>query len=80
MGCPPTLALVTIVQTAALLLMPGLTDLAAFAVALGIMLGVFGQVPLATSLSERLLLRFLAPARSVPDIWSAFLPFPVLCH
>ena len=32
-------------QTAALLLMPGLTDLAAFAVALGIMLGVFGQVP-----------------------------------
>ena len=44
-GARPTLALVTIVQTAALLLMPGLTDLAAFAVALGIMLGVFGQVP-----------------------------------
>ena len=44
-GARPTLALVTIVQTIALLLMPGLTDLAAFAVALGIMLGVFGQVP-----------------------------------
>ena len=44
-GARPTLAVVTIVQTAALLLMPGLTDLAAFAVALGIMLGVFGQVP-----------------------------------
>ena len=44
-GARPTLALVTVVQTAALLLMPGLTDLAAFAVALGIMLGVFGQVP-----------------------------------
>ena len=44
-GARPTLAAVTIVQTAALLLMPGLTDLAAFAVALGIMLGVFGQVP-----------------------------------
>ena len=44
-GARPTLALVTIVQTLALLLMPGLTDLAAFAVALGIMLGVFGQVP-----------------------------------
>ena len=44
-GARPTLALVTIVQTSALLLMPGLTDLAAFAVALGIMLGVFGQVP-----------------------------------
>ncbi len=44
-GARSTLALVTIVQTAALLLMPGLTDLAAFAVALGIMLGVFGQVP-----------------------------------
>ena len=44
-GARATLALVTIVQTAALLLMPGLTDLAAFAVALGIMLGVFGQVP-----------------------------------
>ena len=44
-GARPTLALVTILQTAALLLMPGLTDLAAFAVALGIMLGVFGQVP-----------------------------------
>ena len=44
-GARPTLTLVTVVQTAALLLMPGLTDLAAFAVALGIMLGVFGQVP-----------------------------------
>ena len=44
-GARPTLALVTIGQTAAMLLMPGLTDLAAFAVALGIMLGVFGQVP-----------------------------------
>ena len=39
MGCPPHLALVTVVQTAALLLMPGLTDLAAFAVALS-MLGI----------------------------------------
>jgi len=44
-GARPTLALVTIVQIVALLLMPGLDDLAAFAVALGIMLGVFGQVP-----------------------------------
>jgi len=44
-GARPTLMLVTGVQVAALLIMPGLTDLAAFAVALGIMLGVFGQVP-----------------------------------
>ena len=44
-GARPTLALVTLVQIAAFLLMPGLTDLAAFAVALGVMLGVFGQVP-----------------------------------
>lgn len=44
-GARPTLALVTIVQITAFLLMPGLHDLAAFAVALGIMLGVFGQVP-----------------------------------
>lgn len=44
-GARPTLALVTSVQIVAFLLMPGLTDLAAFAVALGVMLGVFGQVP-----------------------------------
>ncbi|MEO1494575.1 MAG: MFS transporter, partial [Pseudomonadota bacterium] len=44
-GARPTLALVTLVQIVALLLMPGLSDLAAFAVALGVMLGVFGQVP-----------------------------------
>ena len=44
-GARPTLALVTSVQIAALLLLPGLHDLAAFAVALGVMLGVFGQVP-----------------------------------
>ena len=44
-GARPTLALVTIVQIIALLMMPGLTDLAVFAVALGVMLGVFGQVP-----------------------------------
>ena len=44
-GARPTLALVTSVQIAAFLLMPGLTDLAVFAVALGVMLGVFGQVP-----------------------------------
>ncbi|MEM6945048.1 MAG: MFS transporter, partial [Pseudomonadota bacterium] len=44
-GARPTLALVTSVQIVALLLMPGLTDLAVFAVALGVMLGVFGQVP-----------------------------------
>ena len=44
-GARPTLTLVTSVQIAAFLLMPGLTDLAAFCVALIIMLGVFGQVP-----------------------------------
>jgi len=44
-GARPTLALVTSVQIVALLMMPGLTDLAVFAVALGVMLGVFGQVP-----------------------------------
>jgi len=44
-GARPTLALVTILQVVAFLLMPGLTNLAAFAVALGVMLGVFGQVP-----------------------------------
>lgn len=44
-GARPTLALVTSVQIIAFLLMPGLTDLAVFAVALGVMLGVFGQVP-----------------------------------
>lgn len=44
-GARPTLALVTSVQIAAFLLMPGLTDLAVFAGALGVMLGVFGQVP-----------------------------------
>ena len=44
-GARPTLALVTSVQIVAFLLMPGLTNLAVFAVALGVMLGVFGQVP-----------------------------------
>ncbi|MFK7944587.1 MAG: MFS transporter [Paracoccaceae bacterium] len=44
-GARPTLALVTSVQIVAFLLMPGQTDLAVFAVALGVMLGVFGQVP-----------------------------------
>ncbi len=44
-GARPTLALVTTIQIVAFLLMPGLTNLAAFAVALGVMLGVFGQVP-----------------------------------
>lgn len=44
-GARPTLALVTSVQVIALLLMPGLTDLAVLAVASGVMLGVFGQVP-----------------------------------
>ena len=44
-GARPTLALVTITQIIAFLSMPGLDNLAAFAVALGIMLGVFGQVP-----------------------------------
>ena len=44
-GARPTLALVTTVQILAFLLMPGQTDLAVFAVALGVMLGVFGQVP-----------------------------------
>ena len=45
-GARPTLALVCTVQIAAFLAMPGLTDAAAFAVALGFMLGVFGQVPI----------------------------------
>ena len=44
-GARPTLALVTIIQIGAFLMMPGLEGLAAFAVALGVMLGVFGQVP-----------------------------------
>ncbi len=44
-GARPTLGLVTMVQIAGFLAMPGLTDWAAFAVALGFMLGVFGQVP-----------------------------------
>jgi MFS family permease len=44
-GVRPTLALVTLVQIAAFLAMPGLTDWAVFAVALGFMVGVFGQVP-----------------------------------
>ena len=44
-GARPTLGLVTIIQIAAFLMMPGLDGLAAFVVALGIMLGVFGQVP-----------------------------------
>ncbi|MCH1515192.1 MAG: MFS transporter [Alphaproteobacteria bacterium] len=44
-GARTTLALVTIIQITAFLMMPGLDGLAAFAVALGIMLGVFGQVP-----------------------------------
>jgi len=44
-GARPTLALVTIMQIGAFLMMPGLEGLAAFAVALGVMLGVFGQVP-----------------------------------
>lgn len=44
-GARPTLTLVTSVQVVAFLLMPGLTNLAALAVALGFMLGVFGQVP-----------------------------------
>lgn len=44
-GARPTLALVTTLQIAAFLMMPGLNNWAAFAVALGFMLGVFGQVP-----------------------------------
>ena len=44
-GARPTLALVTAMQIVAFLAMPGLTDWAVFAVALGFMLGVFGQVP-----------------------------------
>lgn len=44
-GARPTLALVTLVQIAAFLVMPGLTDFALFAAALLVMLGVFGQVP-----------------------------------
>lgn len=44
-GARPTLALVTSVQILAFLVMPGLTGWPAFAVALGFMLGVFGQVP-----------------------------------
>ena len=81
-GARPTLALVTIVQTAALLLMPGLTDLAAFAVALGIMLGVFGQVPVSDFLigttaskisrsrafGARYMVRFLAFSGALPLI------------
>ncbi|MCH2076390.1 MAG: MFS transporter [Rhodobacteraceae bacterium] len=45
LGARPSLALVSSVQIVAFLLMPGLTDWAIFAVALGVMLGVFGQVP-----------------------------------
>jgi MFS family permease len=45
LGARPTLALVTSVQIAAFLLMPGLTNLAVFIVAFIVLLGVFGQVP-----------------------------------
>ncbi|MEP4197041.1 MAG: MFS transporter [Aliishimia sp.] len=45
LGARPTLALVTLVQIIAFLVLPGLTDIALFAAALLVMLGVFGQVP-----------------------------------
>ena len=55
-------------------------DLAAFAVALGIMLGVFGQVPVSDFLIGTTASKISRSRALVPDIWSAFLPFPVLCH
>jgi len=81
-GARPTLVLVTMVQIVALALMPGLTDLAAFAVALGIMLGVFGQVPVndfligttaskqsrARAFGARYLVSFLAFSAALPLI------------
>lgn len=45
LGARPTLALVTSVQIAAFLVMPGLTDMAMLIAAVIVMLGVFGQVP-----------------------------------
>ena len=45
-GAKPAIALVSLVQIEAFLVMPGLTNFAAFAVALRFMLGVFGQVPI----------------------------------
>ncbi|NVO56933.1 MFS transporter [Rhodobacteraceae bacterium B1Z28] len=45
-GAKPTILLVMAVQISAFLMMPGLQNLAAFAVSLGFMLGVFGQVPI----------------------------------
>ena len=44
-GARPTLALVTSVQIAAFLILPGMTGWAIFVTALAAMLGVFGQVP-----------------------------------
>jgi MFS family permease len=44
-GGRPTLALVAAIQTVFFLLMPGLTGAAGYLVALGFMLGVFGQIP-----------------------------------
>ncbi len=81
-GARPTLALVTSVQIIAFLLMPGLTNAAAFAVSLGIMLGVFGQVPvndflIGTTASEksrsrafgaRYMVSFLAFSATLPLI------------
>lgn len=45
-GARPAIAIVTSVQLIFFLIMPGQTGLVAYAVALGFMLGVFGQVPI----------------------------------
>ena len=81
-GAKPAIALVTTIQIVAFLLMPGLTNLAAFAVALGFMLGVFGQVPIndfliaktvsgearARAFGLRSLVSFLAMSAALPMI------------
>ncbi|MEO0820337.1 MAG: MFS transporter [Pseudomonadota bacterium] len=81
-GARPTLTLVTTVQIAAFLMMPGMTDAAIFALALGAMLGVFGQVPVndfligttaskksrARAFGARYLVSFLAFSAALPLI------------
>ncbi|MEM7173473.1 MAG: MFS transporter, partial [Pseudomonadota bacterium] len=81
-GAKPTLVLVTVVQVAFFLIMPGLTGWAAYAVALGFMLGVFGQVPVndfligtttagrvrARAFGARYLISFLALSAALPMV------------
>lgn len=81
-GARPALALVTVVQIVGFLLMRGSSDLAAFLIALGIMVGVFGQVPVndfligttvskksrSSAIGVRFMISFLAFSASLPMI------------